>query len=68
MVVCAEKEVGIEYEKISTKKRQNRHSPELAFLYLRTYFTAPRFLFLFYFLLPDRLCLNLFHNLADEFG
>ena len=27
-----------------------------------------RFLFFFYFFLPDRLCLNLFHNLADEFG
>ena len=27
--------------KIHTKKRQNRHLPELAFLYLRTYFTVP---------------------------
>jgi len=30
--------------KIHTKKRQNRHLPELAFLYLRTYFTAPFFI------------------------
>lgn len=27
--------------KINTKKRQNRHLPELAFLILGTYFTAP---------------------------
>ena len=32
--------------KVNTKKRQNRHLPELAFLILGTYFTAP-FLFLF---------------------
>jgi hypothetical protein len=31
--------------KVNTKKRQNRHLPELAFLILGTYFTAP---FLFY--------------------
>ena len=31
--------------KVNTKKRQNRHLPELAFLILGTYFTA---LFLFY--------------------
>lgn len=31
--------------KVNTKKRQNRHLPELAFLILGTYFTAP-------FLLP----------------
>ena len=31
--------------KVNTKKRQNRHLPELAFLTLGTYFTAP---FLFY--------------------
>lgn len=30
--------------KVNTKKRQNRHLPELAFLILGTYFTAP-FLF-----------------------
>ena len=28
--------------KINTKKRQNRHLPELAFLILGTYFTAPK--------------------------
>ena len=28
--------------KVNTKKRQNRHLPELAFLILGTYFTAPR--------------------------
>ena len=27
--------------KVNTKKRQNRHLPELAFLILGTYFTAP---------------------------
>ena len=27
--------------KVNTKKRQNRHFPELAFLILGTYFTAP---------------------------
>lgn len=32
--------------KVNTKKRQNRHLPELAFLILGTYFTAP---FNFYF-------------------
>ena len=31
--------------KVNTKKRQNRHLPELAFLILGTYFTAP-FLYL----------------------
>ena len=31
--------------KVNTKKRQNRHLPELAFLILGTYFTAPSFLF-----------------------
>jgi len=30
--------------KVNTKKRQNRHLPELAFLILGTYFTAPLFL------------------------
>lgn len=30
--------------KVNTKKRQNRHLPELAFLILGTYFTAPTFL------------------------
>jgi hypothetical protein len=30
--------------KVNTKKRQNRHLPELAFLILGTYFTAPFFL------------------------
>lgn len=29
--------------KVNTKKRQNRHLPELAFLILGTYFTAPSF-------------------------
>ena len=29
--------------KVNTKKRQNRHLPELAFLILGTYFTAPHF-------------------------
>lgn len=29
--------------KVNTKKRQNRHLPELAFLILGTYFTAPIF-------------------------
>ena len=33
--------------KVNTKKRQNRHLPELAFLILGTYFTAP-FLFWVY--------------------
>ena len=35
--------------KVNTKKRQNRHLPELAFLILGTYFTAPfpRFFHLF---------------------
>lgn len=28
--------------KVNTKKRQNRHLPELAFLILGTYFTAPK--------------------------
>ena len=32
--------------KVNTKKRQNRHLPELAFLILGTYFTAP---FIVYF-------------------
>ena len=32
--------------KVNTKKRQNRHLPELAFLILGTYFTAP-YAFLF---------------------
>ena len=31
--------------KVNTKKRQNRHLPELAFLILGTYFTAPSFLY-----------------------
>ena len=31
--------------KVNTKKRQNRHLPELAFLILGTYFTAPFILF-----------------------
>ena len=31
--------------KVNTKKRQNRHLPELAFLILGTYFTAPFFEF-----------------------
>ena len=31
--------------KVNTKKRQNRHLPELAFLILGTYFTAPSFCF-----------------------
>ena len=31
--------------KVNTKKRQNRHLPELAFLILGTYFTAPFFYF-----------------------
>lgn len=30
--------------KVNTKKRQNRHLPELAFLILGTYFTAPNIL------------------------
>ena len=30
--------------KVNTKKRQNRHLPELAFLILGTYFTAPIFI------------------------
>ena len=30
--------------KVNTKKRQNRHLPELAFLILGTYFTAPSFM------------------------
>ena len=30
--------------KVNTKKRQNRHLPELAFLILGTYFTAPSFI------------------------
>ena len=30
--------------KVNTKKRQNRHLPELAFLILGTYFTAPFFI------------------------
>ena len=30
--------------KVNTKKRQNRHLPELAFLILGTYFTAPDFI------------------------
>ena len=30
--------------KVNTKKRQNRHLPELAFLILGTYFTAPFFM------------------------
>ena len=29
--------------KVNTKKRQKRHLPELAFLILGTYFTAPYF-------------------------
>lgn len=33
--------------KVNTKKRQNRHLPELAFLILGTYFTAP-FIYIFY--------------------
>lgn len=33
--------------KVNTKKRQNRHLPELAFLILGTYFTAP------FFVLPN---------------
>ena len=36
--------------KVNTKKRQNRHLPELAFLILGTYFTAPSFYFLMLFL------------------
>ena len=32
--------------KVNTKKRQNRHLPELAFLILGTYFTAPSFVML----------------------
>jgi len=31
--------------KVNTKKRQNRHLPELAFLILGTYFTAPFLLY-----------------------
>lgn len=31
--------------KVNTKKRQNRHLPELAFLILGTYFTAPFYQF-----------------------
>ena len=31
--------------KVNTKKRQNRHLPELAFLILGTYFTAPLFVY-----------------------
>ena len=31
--------------KVNTKKRQNRHLPELAFLILGTYFTAPALLY-----------------------
>lgn len=33
--------------KVNTKKRQNRHLPELAFLILGTYFTAPFLLYRF---------------------
>lgn len=33
--------------KVNTKKRQNRHLPELAFLILGTYFTAPIILYFF---------------------
>ena len=36
--------------KVNTKKRQNRHLPELAFLILGTYFTAPLEYFCRYFL------------------
>ena len=35
----------LEHTQTMSKKRQNRHLPELAFLILGTYFTAP---FLFY--------------------
>ena len=35
--------------KVNTKKRQNRHLPELAFLILGTYFTAP-------FIIPQKNC------------
>jgi hypothetical protein len=38
--------------KVNTKKRQNRHLPELAFLILGTYFTAP-------------FCFILLHDLQD---
>lgn len=40
--------------KVNTKKRQNRHLPELAFLILGTYFTAPFLLFYFLPLVPFR--------------
>ena len=47
--------------KVNTKKRQNRHLPELAFLILGTYFTAPFLIAFFQFLLSPasrgaRLC------------
>ena len=34
--------------KVNTKKRQNRHLPELAFLILGTYFTAPFYVWIKY--------------------
>ena len=34
--------------KVNTKKRQNRHLPELAFLILGTYFTAPFLIIIIY--------------------
>lgn len=40
--------------KVNTKKRQNRHLPELAFLILGTYFTAPFFFIIFYFNVRNR--------------
>ena len=38
--------------KVNTKKRQNRHLPELAFLILGTYFTAPFLYYIKYSLVP----------------
>ena len=41
--------------KVNTKKRQNRHLPELAFLILGTYFTAP-----FFVKITDYIAINLY--------
>lgn len=45
--------------KVNTKKRQNRHLPELAFLILGTYFTAP---FLFPEILPRKFFKGLYET------
>jgi hypothetical protein len=46
--------------KVNTKKRQNRHLPELAFLILGTYFTAPFFSLFF--------CLENCYNMIQRNG